>query len=92
MDIPIRPYKIEIQITTGTSLLLKDFLDGNFVHFFDLTRSMQLFFFFLLFFLFQFDKKEKLSYKRTNTTHKYFKVSGTNNRVKTPITVAHYKI
>ena len=44
------------------------------------------------FFLFQFDKKEKLSYKRTNTTHKYFKVSGTNNRVKTPITVAHYKI
>ena len=42
-----------------------------------------------IFFLFQFDKKEKLSYKRTNTTHKYFKVSGTNNRVKTPITVAH---
>jgi hypothetical protein len=37
----------------------------------------------LFFFLFQFDKKEKLSYKRTNTTHKYFKVSGTNNRVKT---------
>ena len=45
--------------------------------------------FFFFFFLFQFDKKEKLSYKRTNTTHKYFKVSGTNNRVKTPITVAH---
>ena len=48
--------------------------------------------FFVFFFLFQFDKKEKLSYKRTNTTHKYFKVSGTNNMVKTPITVAHYKI